>query len=124
VLYGGEYFGEYVYRQPTTPAEVLKLVEAAQADPFYGYACDGDLRWTPESVRDWWRDRAHVAEYLESLLPSWLGSDRSDEREAADGMRDFAAYLADGLSADLRTYLFRLEEGRGPKRFETLPDLR
>ena len=124
VLYGGEYFGEYVYRQPATPAEVRNLVEAAQQDPYRGYACDGDSRWTSESVRDWWRDRARVTEYLESLLPGWSSSDRSDEREAAEGLRDFAAYIAEGLGTDLRQYLFRLEEGRYPKGSEPLPDLR
>ncbi|MFI9366197.1 hypothetical protein ACIG5E_34865 [Kitasatospora sp. NPDC053057] len=124
VLYGGEYFGEYVYRQPTTTAEVLNLVTAAQEDPYRGYACDGDSRWTPEAVRDWWRDRGRVTEYLESLLPRWSSSDRSDEREAAEGLRDFATYITEGLGADLRKYLFRLEEGRYPKSSGPLPELR
>lgn len=124
VLYGGEYFGEYVYRQPTTTAEVLDLVTAAQEDPYRGYACDGDSRWTPEAVRNWWRDRGRVTEYLESLLPGWSSSDRSDEREAAEGLRDFAAYITEGLGADLRKYLFRLEEGRYPKSSGPLPELR
>ncbi|GAB3733304.1 hypothetical protein GCM10027598_57810 [Amycolatopsis oliviviridis] len=51
VLYGGEYFGEYVYRQPATSAEVLNLVAAAQQDPYHGYACDGDSRWTVSTTR-------------------------------------------------------------------------
>ncbi|MFJ6769467.1 hypothetical protein ACIQOV_00555 [Kitasatospora sp. NPDC091257] len=120
----GDYFGEYVYRQPTTTAEVLNLVTAAQEDPYRGYACDGDSRWTPEAVRDWWRDRGRVTEYLESLLPGWSSSDRSDEREAAEGLRDFAAYITEGLGADLRKYLFRLEEGHYPKSPGPLPELR
>lgn len=123
VLYGGEHFGEYVFRQPTTSAEVLNLVEAAQDDPFQGYACDGDRRWSSESVRDWWRERARVAEYLESLLSAWSCSDRLEEREAAAGMRDFAGYLVGGLETDLRKYLFRLAEGRCPTRSESLPGL-
>ncbi|MFD7934534.1 hypothetical protein ACFV4T_08355 [Streptomyces sp. NPDC059755] len=123
VLYGGEYLGEYVYRQPATTAEVLKLVTAAQEDPYRGYACDSDSRWTPEAVRHWWRDRERVIEYLESLLPRWSSSDRSDELEAAEGLRDFAAYIAEGLSADLQKYLFRLEEGRYPKSSGPLPEL-
>lgn len=79
VLYGGEYFSEYVYRRPATTAEVLNLVAAAQEDPYRGYACDGDSRWTPEAVRDWWRDRGRVTEYVESLLPGW-SSGSSGER--------------------------------------------
>ena len=38
-------------------------MKAAKADPYRGYACDGDQRWTAESVRDWWRDRARVTEH-------------------------------------------------------------
>ncbi|OKK13520.1 hypothetical protein AMK33_01390 [Streptomyces sp. CB02400] len=80
--------------------------------------------WTPEAVRDWWRDRGRVIEYLESLLPGWSSSDRPDEREAAEGLRDFAAYITEGLGADLRKYLFRLEEGCCPKNSGPLPELR
>ncbi|EDY47356.1 hypothetical protein CRV15_35535 (plasmid) [Streptomyces clavuligerus] len=124
VLYGGEHFSEYVYRQPATTAEVLNLATAAQVDPYRGYACDGDSRWTPEAVRGWWHDRGRVTGHLESLLPRWSSSDRTDEREAAEGLRDFAAYITEGLGTDLRKYLFRLEEGCYPKTPGPLPELR
>ncbi|MFI8421045.1 hypothetical protein [Streptomyces sp. NPDC085479] len=78
----------------------------------------------PGAVRDWWRDRRRVTEYLESLLPGWSSSDRAEEREAAEGLRDFAAYIAERLCADLRRYLFRLEEGCYPKDPGPLPELR
>ena len=123
VLYGGEYFGEYVYRQPANAAEVLQLAEAAQNDPYAGYACDGDSHWTIATVREWWQDRARVEEYLATLLPEWSSSDNSEEREASEGIRDFAAYIADGLSTDLQRYLFRLQEGHYPESATTLPEL-
>jgi hypothetical protein len=47
-----------------------------------------------------------------------------DEREAAEGLRDSAAYITEGLGADLRKYLFRLEEGCYPKNSGPLPELR
>ncbi|WP_330296753.1 hypothetical protein [Streptomyces sp. NBC_00503] len=49
----------------------------------------------------------------------------TDERghDAAAGVREFQAYLAGGLAADLRAYLFRLEEGRDPEAGERLPEL-
>jgi hypothetical protein len=56
VLYGGEYLTEYVYRQPRTPADTALLVEAADNDPFLGYGCDDDSRWTPATVLGWWRN--------------------------------------------------------------------
>ena len=124
ILYGGEYYNEFVYRQPKTPAEVKDVLEAAEADPFVGYACDGDDRWTPEAVRAWWRSRSLVEEHLAVLLTEFSAPDaKPDEREAAEGVRDFIAYLADGLGDDLRVYLARLERGHYPGNGDRLPEL-
>ncbi|WP_152646230.1 hypothetical protein [Streptacidiphilus albus] len=123
VLYGGEYLGEYVYRQPTAPADVLALLTAAQEDPFAGYACDGDGWWTPGAVRGWWQERRRVTDYLATLLPAWSSSTRPEEQEAAEGLRDYAAYIAGELAGDLRRYLFRLEEGHYPGASARLPDI-
>lgn len=54
---------EFVYRQPTTPAQVHALICAADCEPFKGYGGDGDDHWSPSAVRDWWRDRARVREW-------------------------------------------------------------
>ncbi|WP_344027006.1 ferredoxin [Streptomyces luteireticuli] len=114
VLYGGEHFTEYVYRQPRTPAEVALVVEAAAADPFLGYGCDGDRRWTPRTVREWWRDRGRIVEYLAGHRRTWEElAARSGQGEDI-AVRDFESHLAGGLEADLRAFLFRLEEGRSP----------
>ncbi|MFD8064625.1 hypothetical protein [Streptomyces parvulus] len=42
VLYEADHFTEYVYRQPRTAEELADLVEAAEAEAFGGYGCDGD----------------------------------------------------------------------------------
>jgi hypothetical protein len=123
VAYGGEYFTEFVYRQPKTSTEVAALAEAAWADPFGGYACDGDQHWAPETVRAWWLDRARVEKHVAGLLASWEVSPRSDEQEACEGLRDFLRYLTNGLEVDLRAYLFRLEQGRYPAADDRLPEL-
>ncbi|MGW1995216.1 ferredoxin [Embleya sp. NPDC001921] len=129
IHYGGEYFGEYVYRQPRTPDEVRSVLGAIEADPFGGYGCDGDLRWTPELVREWWRDRGRVLEYLRDQAHEWEGYDRwCPEQRAAEGARDFAAYITGGtdsgcLETDLRIYLHWLQERRSPTPKDSLPDL-
>ncbi|WP_034260687.1 hypothetical protein [Actinospica robiniae] len=124
VLYGGEHYQEFVYRQPKTRAEVKCLLSAAQDDPFDGYDCDGDSRWTPEAVRAWWNDRGRVVEHVTALLAEWTrwGADRY-EVEAAEGARDFLAYLSGDLEADLRAYVYRLEHGRYPDDGVELPTL-
>ncbi|WP_433590471.1 ferredoxin [Nocardia sp. CA-145437] len=124
VLYGGEYYNEFIYRQPKSPAEVECLLEAAAADPFDGYACDGDSRWTPAAVRAWWSGRAKVAEHLRELLAEYTKQDaHAQEREAAEGVRTFLTYLATDLETDLRGYVFRLENGRYPAADDPLPHL-
>ncbi|GHE67627.1 hypothetical protein GCM10017778_60830 [Streptomyces vinaceus] len=57
VLYDDEYGQEFVYRRPRTPEETHRVMAAAWQDPMAGFECDGDAHWTPELVRDWWRDR-------------------------------------------------------------------
>jgi hypothetical protein len=122
VLYGDE-FTEFVYRQPRTPTELAALAAAAWEDPFGGYGCDGDDRWTPETVRTWWRERNRVVQYVEQQHQQWNASDRTEEQEAAAGLRDFASYLAGPLDADLRIYLFWLMERRSPNSGDRLPSL-
>ncbi|GAA3673677.1 hypothetical protein C8D88_119100 [Lentzea atacamensis] len=123
VLYGGEYQNEFVYRQPKTKAEVECLLSAADDDPFDGYAYDGDSRWTPDAVRAWWDQRGQVEEHLAALIDEWTADGNSYALDAAEGARDFLAYLAGDLRTDLRAYLFRLEQGRYPGAGDQLPDL-
>ncbi|MFZ3498094.1 hypothetical protein ACODT5_33550 [Streptomyces sp. 5.8] len=125
VLYAAEsaYCTEYVFRQPRNPAEVRALAAAAEAEPCGEYYCDGDLRWTAGGVREWWAERGRVAEHLGEALADFGGSGSRIEDEAATGVRDFQAYLAGGLAADLRAYVFRLGEGRYPEAGERLPEL-
>jgi hypothetical protein len=122
VIYGGKYFTEYVFRQPRDADEVAGLVDAAEADPLQGYAYDGDDHWTPEAVRAWWHGRQHVVEGLTATL-ELLDTEHELEHDAAQGLRDYLAYLENGLENDLRAYVFRLETGRYPLPGEQLPEL-
>ncbi|MFI6101799.1 hypothetical protein ACIA8G_40145 [Lentzea sp. NPDC051213] len=123
VLYGGEYYNEFVYRQPRTRAEVECLLSAAGDDPFDGYDCDGDSRWTPDAVRAWWAERGQVEKHVAALVVEWTAEAGPQESEAAEGARDFLLYLAGDLRTDLQAYLFRLEHGRYPDAGDRLPDL-
>ncbi|MGW7582364.1 ferredoxin [Kitasatospora sp. NPDC054768] len=123
VLYGGEYLSEYVYRQPRTPADTAMLVEAADNDPFLGYGCDGDSRWTPETVREWWRNRSQVVQYLSDQRSKWDEGDAWAGQGIAAAVRDFELYIAGDLATDLRIYLYWLEERRSPTPVDRLPAL-
>ncbi|MEJ8644681.1 ferredoxin [Streptomyces sp. MS1.HAVA.3] len=123
VLYDDEWGAEFVYRQPRDAAQALALLGAVAQDPMAGYACDGDDHWTPELVRDWWRERGRLREWAVALDQSWSVSERAGEREAAAGARAYAAYIEDGLAEYLRGYVFWLAERRPAGPAETLPSL-
>ncbi|MEU6003028.1 ferredoxin [Streptomyces sp. NPDC047197] len=123
VLYEGEYFTEYVYRQPRTPDELRQLVDAAEAEAFGGYGCDGDAHWTPTAVRQWWRDRGRIRQYLAEGREKWEADDATSGQGTAAAARDYAAYLDGESAAHLRIYLFWLEERRSPVPGERLPQL-
>ncbi|WP_262403494.1 hypothetical protein [Actinomadura sp. CNU-125] len=123
MLYEAEYFTEYVYRQPRTPQELARLVDAAEEDPFVGYGCDGDEHWTPTTVREWWRDRGRIREYLENHRRAWEEDDARSGQGTAAAARGYAAYLDGELGMHLRVYLFWLEEGRSPAPTDRLPPL-
>ncbi|MET7509379.1 ferredoxin [Streptomyces albidoflavus] len=123
VLYEADHFTEYVYRQPRTPGELRQLVDAAEAEAFSGYGCDGDAHWTPDAVRAWWRDRGRIREYLADRRADWEADDAKAGQGVAAAAREYAAYLDGDLAAHLRGYLFRLEEHRSPTATDRLPRL-
>ncbi|WP_405788613.1 ferredoxin [Streptomyces sp. NBC_00029] len=123
ILYDDESGQEFVYRQPRTPEETYRVMAAAWQDPMAGFASDGDERWTPELVREWWRDRGRVREWAVGLERSWSVSARPDEREAAGGAGAYVAYIDDGLEEYLRGYVFHLAEGRPAGPSDRLPRL-
>ncbi|MBB2948985.1 hypothetical protein FB565_008771 [Actinoplanes lutulentus] len=123
VLYEDDFGSEVVYRQPKDPSEVHLVLTAAWNDPFGAYAVDGDEHWTIELVKDWWADRGRLAAWIDGLQRQWSSSDRADERENSEGLREFAQYLENGLEGDLRAYAFWLANRRLPLAHEALPRL-
>ena len=123
MLYEADHFTEYVYRQPRTPEGLRQLVDAAEAEAFRGYGCDGDAHWTPEAVREWWRDRGRVREYLANRRADWEADDVKAGQGVAAAALEYAAYLDRDLAAHLRVYLFWLEERRSPTAEDRLPRL-
>ncbi|MFI8265203.1 MULTISPECIES: ferredoxin [unclassified Streptomyces] len=121
-------FHEFVFRQPVNERETEALVTAAGWELYNNYAWDGDDHWTPEGVRAWWRERGRVREWAVAAAAEWSSYAENPEyvphyHDAADGHRDFVAYIDDGLEAYLRGYLFWLDLRREPAPGEALPRL-
>nr|WP_062338099.1 hypothetical protein [Herbidospora sakaeratensis] len=115
---------EFVYRQARDRDGLGEILDAIEEEPFGDYARDGDDRWTPESVREWWARRGQVRAFAESLAAEYATSDRDWDRDRVPALRDFAASIDNGeLEEYLRNYLFWLTERRSPRDGEPLPDL-
>lgn len=132
---GGGFGFEFVYRQPVNAPETEALIDGCRMELYGGYNWDGDEHWTVEAVRDWWRNRARVREWAVAIAADWGADthpgwgDNADPRhlphyhDAAQGHRDFVAYIDHGLEGYLRGYLFWLEQRREPRPGEALPRL-
>lgn len=123
IVYEDGFGSEVVFRQPRNPCETQLLLTAARADPYCAYAYDGDEHWTLELIRDWWAERAKLAEWLSDLEREWSAHDRDQEREAAHGLRAYSNFLEGRLENFLRDYAFWLDNGRPGQPHETLPNL-
>lgn len=125
VLYGDdiEYEQEFLYRQPRTLAELQDVLVAMQEDPWAGWACDGDSHWSLNLVREWWRERGRLREWITAKHRRWIVSERADEREAASGLADYLAYLDGDLADHLRGYMFFLDNGVSPAPLDRVPAL-
>jgi hypothetical protein len=125
VLYGDdiEYEQEFLYRQPGTVRELQDVIVAMQEDPWAGWARDGDAHWTPSLVREWWRDRQRLRDWISTKYRRWSVSDRAHEREAANGLTVYLAYLDDGLAGRLQAYVYFLDNGVSPLLGDRLPSL-
>jgi hypothetical protein len=91
-------------------------------DPWAGWACDGDVHWTPTLVRDWWQERDHLRQWIIAKHDIWADAASPDEREAANGLMDYLAYIDTELANDLRAYMYFLD-GSAPANKELLPQL-
>ncbi len=107
---GSDLYGEFVFRQPTSEAEVEAVVRAAEVNLVRAYAMDGNSHWTRETVSEWWRWSKAEQRSLRKPRPSpeyarWISFMRFD------------------AELYLRRYVVLLETGSAPDRRARLPEL-
>jgi hypothetical protein len=113
-----EGFG-FVWRQPRSDAETLSLMTGCSSDPLSGFGWDGDQRWTPALVRQWWSERENRSQTVAAAVHEVTSYNYYPENIGTA----YLTYLhGDDIVRDLRRYLFFLIEGRYPDE-ENLPHL-
>jgi hypothetical protein len=113
---------DVVFRQPVTAEELSVMIEAATVEPFSGYACDGNDRWSVTAVREWWARREEVRRHVVGsvLREGWYEWD--PPVALASGQR-WLAFLDEELEDYLRAYCYFLERRVWPGRGDDLPRL-
>ncbi|MFG2045724.1 hypothetical protein [Dactylosporangium sp. NPDC048998] len=72
-------------------------------------------------MREWWRDRGRVRDWITAKHRQWHVSDRADEREAATGLADYLTYLDGDLKHHLQVYSYFLDNHASPAAGNRLP---
>lgn len=114
VLYDA-YTCEYIFKQPQTFAEFLRVLDAAAIEVLDSYSSNGNHHWTYEKCKAWWRDRTQLLNELA----------KSDVRKVnGERIRLYIDYLNGNAELDLRQYCYFLENGSFPaKDVSSLPML-
>lgn len=121
----GEEF-QFIWRQPEYEFEMKRCLTAMSNDDTASYQIDGNQRWTPELVREWWRrEKERLIEWAEQELEKVL-SERdtkfySVEREGL--LHVYLRFMQQDAEGYLRKYVYFLESGKAPQAGDTLPEL-
>lgn len=123
VLYD-EHGCEFIFRQPRNEMELLETLNASLTDSFGEYGFDGHRTWTVTLVREWWKNRRRVVEWIEKFEDhsEWKQHEFATQGQLS-GVREFKFHLIYESEIYLRTFAFFLSEGRCASEDDCLPEL-
>jgi hypothetical protein len=109
------YCCEYIFKQPKTYSELLCVIDAAAVEVFDSYSCNGNIRWTIDLCKQWWKQKSQLIEHL----------NRPEVKKMNGGREQlYISYLNSEAEPDLRKYCYFLDNGRFPANENTiLPSL-
>ncbi len=115
---------EFIFRQPRNEKELLQTMNASLTDSFGEYGFDGHRTWTVSLVREWWKNRRRVAEWIEKFddHSEWKQHEFAIQKQLF-GLQEFKFHLIYESENYLRTFAFFLSEGRWASNGDYLPDL-
>lgn len=114
VMYDSDVY-EYIFKQPGSYEELLRVFDAAAVEVFDSYACNGNDYWTYSLCYEWWQGK--------NKLIAQLNTPEVKKRNG-DRVQLYIDYLGSDAEMDLRRYCFFLENGFYPTDNNILlPDL-
>ncbi|MBD2768355.1 hypothetical protein IC235_10665 [Hymenobacter sp. BT664] len=106
---------EYVFKQPTSYYELLRVLDAAAVEVFDSYSSNGNEYWTYELCKNWWRNKEQLLNNLASAEVAEMNNGQAQL---------YIAYLNGPAETDLRRYCYFLENGQYPQENSiALPEL-
>jgi len=109
------YYCEYIFKQPQNYAELLCVIGAAAVEVFDSYSCNGNIHWTIELCKQWWKQKSYMIDQLNHPKVSKVNGGREQL---------YIGYINSEAEQGLRQYCYYLDNGRFPTKENTiLPDL-
>ena len=102
---------EFVFCQPSTAAELRRIIGAALCDPFLGYGADGDDHWNLQLIREWWRG---MEGRLAQIVKLAVTNNNTDQ---------WVSFCTSQAESYLRRYAFFVDNRHLPTPTDNLPNL-
>lgn len=120
---------EFVFKQPENLAELKAVIHAAAVECFCGYGADGNDHWNLTLIREWWRGRQAITEWINERsrqiqTPRESAMSVERQKDLLDPLLAFKKYLEERAEAYLKAYAFYLLERRVPTWGDVLPEVR
>lgn len=96
---------EYIFRQPKDFTELLRVLDAAEAEVLDSYSSNGNDHWTYEACKEWWASRQEI---IAALRDEELISMNNGQAQL------YINYLNGEAESDLRRYCYFLIHGSYP----------
>ena len=117
---------EFLWRQPRDASEFATLVDAMNNDPLASFGADGNSHWTRPLLREWKRRVPEILAWAEAQLRIPEAEFHEEARSRLTTYRTVLRQMCDyyrgsDLDEYLCVYAFMLEEGRQPRRGESVP---
>lgn len=100
-----DYSQEFIFRQPQSYPQLLRVIDAAAVEVFESYSANGNEYWTYANCKEWWGNRRELIAALS----------QPHVQQANNGqVQAYLEYLAGAAETDLRRYCYFLENGQYP----------